>query len=176
MTHTFPIPRAGTTGLVFLIVIIVLLLLLAGWLFMRRGDSLAGAIIGMTVTLPLALMFAWFLVQQGRSTLVITSDSLALNVPWYGREIPLDAVLLNEIRLLEEPVPEEWMLKWRTNGIGLPDYQVGWFSTKGRHKVLAGKTRGRHVLIPTTKGYAIMVTLENPEAFMEALQSVEPVS
>ncbi len=174
MDKTFHIPRAGTTGIVVLIVIALALLLFAGWMFSKRSESLAGAIIGVSVTLPLALMFTWFLIQQGRSTLTLTTESLKLDVPWYAKQVSLADVETSEVRLLTDGDAEEWSFKWRTNGIGLPEYQVGWFSTKAGHRVLAAKTRGENVLIPTTKGFALVVSLNDPEVLIEALRGTAP--
>lgn len=171
MEKTFHIPRAGTVGLIVLVVIIAGLLYLAGWMFGRRADSMIGTVIGMTVTIPVALMFVWFLYQQGRSTLVLQADKLTLNVPWYGKQVSLDHVMVDQVRLLDGD-DEEWAFAWRTNGIGLPQYQVGWFSTKGGHKVLAARTTGALVLIPTDHGYSLLVSVYDAERLVAELSGL----
>ena len=169
MTHTYQIPRAGTIGLAVLVVIVLGLAFMMVWMFNGRADNQIGAIVGMSVTGVVAALFAWFLLQQGRSTLVLDEDSLALNVPWYGRTVVLSDVRIDQARVLE-PGEDEWSLRWRTNGIGLPQYQVGWFKTKGGHKVLAARTQGSTVLIPTTKGFDLLVSLTDAEGFLEILR------
>ena len=170
MTYTYQIPRAGTIGLSILIIIVLSLVAMTVWMFDGRSENLVGAFVGMFVTGVVAALFAWFILQQGRSTLVIDGDRLALNVPWYGRTVALSDVRIDEVRELDKG-EDEWSLRWRTNGIGLPQYQVGWFKTKGVHKVLAARTQGPTVLIPTTKGFDLLVSLQDPEDFLEIIRS-----
>lgn len=148
--------------------------LLAGavWFFSIRADSLAGTIIGMSVMVPLALMFGWFLYLQGRSTVTLSTDALTLDVPWYGKTIKRSDLRVEDARIVNSD-DEEWGLKWRTNGIGLPGYSVGWFSTKGGHKVLAAKTSSATVLLPTINSYSLLVTLSDTEGFLKSLQEVD---
>ncbi|MDE2996825.1 MAG: PH domain-containing protein [Bacteroidota bacterium] len=167
MTITYHIPRAGTLGLAILVIIVLALLVMTGWMFDGRADNPVGAIVGMSVTLVVAALFSWFLLQQGRSTLLVDRAMLTLSVPWYGRKVALSDVQIDQVRVLE-PGEDEWSLRWRTNGIGLPQYQVGWFRTKGGHKVLAACTQGARVLIPTTKGFDLLVSLSDAEGFVES--------
>jgi len=168
MLKTYYIPRAGSLGLAILIIIVLGLLIMTGWIFNHRADNLVSTIFGMSVTFDVAVLFAWFLLQQNRSSIIIDDDKLTLSVPWYGRKVALSDVLIDQVRVLESG-DEELSLRWRSNGIGLPGYQVGWFRTKGGHRVLAARTQGDAVLIPTTKGYSLVVSLLDAHEFVEGL-------
>jgi hypothetical protein len=46
----------------------------------------------------------------------------------------------------------------------VPGYDLGWFSTFGKGKVLAAITKTDQVIaIPTTKGYTLLVSVEQPD-------------
>lgn len=168
MTHTFVIPKTSTFGTIFMVGMIAALAAGTGWFLELRSESLPATVIGVSVMLPLALMVTWFLYLQGRSKLSLTPDELILDVPWYSKTIKRSDLLIGEARVIG-PEDKEWSLKWRTNGIGLPGYAVGWFSTKGGSKVLAAQTSGRRVLIPTSANFTLLVSLDNPESFLKAL-------
>jgi len=167
------IPRAGTFGLILLIAIILMMLVMGMWMFTRRGDSMVGAIVGLCTVVPVGLLFCWMLWQQGRSSLHVSADSLTLNVPFYGRTIPLSSVHADSIRVLSSEDASEWGFSIRTNGIGLPAYQVGWFRTRAGHKVLAARTTGTHVLIPTDLGYSLIVSSDDPGMLMRDLRGAD---
>jgi hypothetical protein len=170
MANTYHIPKAGPLGLASLVIIVLVLLAMTGWMFDGRAENPAGVIFGMTITFGVAVLFAWFLIQQNRSSLTVDGETLTLSVPWYGRTVALSEVLIDQVRVLESH-EDDWSLRWRTNGIGLPQYQVGWFRTKGGHRVLAARTQGPMILIPTTKGYSLVVSLSQALEFVEGLRN-----
>jgi hypothetical protein len=72
---------------------------------------------------------------------------------------------------LSQDAPHQ--LKWRTNGAGLPGYSAGWFTLRDGEKSLAFVTdRHRVLYLPTREGYALMVSLLEPDRFLVALRRV----
>ena len=64
--------------------------------------------------------------------------------------------------------------KWRTNGVGLPGYSIGWFRLRNREKALVFLTDRKHAIyIPTTEGYVVLISPQNPDAFVKALRSTQ---
>ena len=58
----------------------------------------------------------------------------------------------------------------RTNGIGLPDYQSGWFRlANGSSALLVVTDWSRAVRVPTTEGFDLLVSPSDPQAFLAAL-------
>lgn len=169
MKQSFRIPSATTAGKAFPAILALVLLAFAVSFAFRIPDSPVEATIGLIIILPIAGLFVWLLARQSGSTLVLTGDDLSLNVPWYARRVALSDIDTERVRLLGEAEAGNWQLKWRTNGIGFPGFQVGWFSSENREKVLAARTQGQAVLIPTTKGFTMLVSLEDPQAFVDAL-------
>ena len=58
----------------------------------------------------------------------------------------------------------------RTNGAGLPGYGSGWFKLANGEKALLFVTDRRVVYLPTREGYAVLLSVADPEAFLEALR------
>jgi hypothetical protein len=88
----------------------------------------------------------------------------------YGRTIPAGSLMVDQARLLNLAEYEEYRPRFRTNGIGLPGYQAGWFRLRNEDKALLFVIDGTRVVhIPTTEGYAVLLSVVKPEAFLESL-------
>jgi hypothetical protein len=62
-------------------------------------------------------------------------------------------------------------LGMRTNGIGMPGLSLGWH-TSGGGKVFAAITDPEKVVvIPTTAGFTVLASPDDPDAFLEALKA-----
>jgi hypothetical protein len=88
----------------------------------------------------------------------------------FGRTIPGSALMASEARAIDLSVAHEYRPKWRTMGTGLPGYQAGWFRLQNGEKALLFVTRGdRVVYVPTREGYSVLLSVEEPTAFLDAL-------
>jgi len=101
----------------------------------------------------------------------VSAQGLKIQVPFYGRILPLSSLILEEARPADLKTEKDLRLAWRTNGIGLPGYSAGWFKLKNGEKALAAVTDPRKVaFIPTREGYAVLVSIEEPVLLVEALK------
>ena len=128
------------------------------------------AIITLILTLVLAV-----LVYTGYSSLnsrvEITSDRLRLVGDFWGRSIPLESLEVSEARLVDLNRGSAYSLQRRTLGTGLPGYASGWFRLRNGEKALVYLTRSdRIIYVPTSLGYALMLSVEQPEKFIATLQ------
>ncbi len=61
-------------------------------------------------------------------------------------------------------------MRTRTNGAGLPGYQAGWFRLQSGEKALVFVTDlERVVYVPTNEGYSLLLSVEEPDEFLDAL-------
>jgi hypothetical protein len=173
MERSFAIPAIGQSGVLTLAGIILFCLVLAGVLVWQSltEPSLWLFVVLMVAT---AALFSWFLVSQQHLALLISAERLALKAPLYGRTIPLQEVLVNQIELVNLTSQSPYRLTWRANGLSVPGYDLGWFRSKGKGRVLAALTREQAVAIPTTKGYTLLVTMQAPEQFLALLSQIVP--
>ena len=76
-------------------------------------------------------------------------------------------------RLMDFAVDPGLKPSWRTMGTGLPGYQSGWFRLKDGDKALVYLTdHDKAVLIPTTLGFCVLVSPQDPDGLVRALQSL----
>ncbi|WP_411834665.1 PH domain-containing protein [Pseudoxanthomonas mexicana] len=146
------------------------LLLIAGLLyaFAHQGKgSLAPSIGTVGIAVLLAILALW---QLSVVRIEVNADTLRVGGGFYRVSVPLSEVRRDAV-MRRDPADPSQMLGLRTNGIGMPGLALGWFRAKsGGEKIFAAVTEGERVLvIPTTAGYSILVSPDDPDALLEAL-------
>jgi hypothetical protein len=104
--------------------------------------------------------------QLTPQTLTIQGDAL------YGRTISRED--LNADRAVITPLDEAdpYRPTLRLNGVGLPNYLSGWFSTSKEGKALVfARPARKAIAIPTKKRYCLLLSPEDPEQFLIALRT-----
>jgi hypothetical protein len=60
-------------------------------------------------------------------------------------------------------------------GTAFPSYRAGWFRLRNGEKALLYLTDSRRaVYVPTTRGYSLLFSPQQPERFVERLRAVAP--
>ncbi len=130
----------------------------------------AGAIAA--ITLLIGGMFAWFALSTSNLSTSIEHAALKVNVPIYGRTIPLYKLDVGSAVVVTLDKSSALRPTRRTNGIGMPGYAVGWFRLKNGEKALAAVTsRANVVYLRTRDGYSLLLSLVEPHAFIERLKA-----
>ena len=122
----------------------------------------------------LAVIFvalAYTAYSSRNSRIEVENDRIRLVGDFWGREIPFNQLNISSARILDLGGNSEYSPKRRTFGTGLPGYASGWFRLRSGEKALVYLTR-RHdvVYMPTSAGYALLLSVEEPEKFIETLQ------
>jgi hypothetical protein len=118
----------------------------------------------------LAALFVWFATRQQRSCAVVTSDRLTLDIPVYGRSITLDRLIPDSLAKMTMKDPKGYRLRWRTNGLSVPGYQLGWFRTEGKGRVLAAISGADFVACQTRDDFGILVSARDCDGLIAALR------
>ena len=128
--------------------------------------------VGGVLILVIALFV--FIAHTARNTTAEVSDKgLRINGGMYGRFIPKESLVKEDIKVLNLNEDSAHRTTWRTNGVGLPGYSAGWFRLRNKEKALVYLTdRTRVVYIPTKEGYAVMLSLTQPEEMVKAAREV----
>ena len=106
-----------------------------------------------------------------RGAVEVSAEGLRLRVPMYGRTIPWTSLELGAARVVDLTAERDHGLKWRTNGIGLPRYNVGWFKLRNGDRALAAVTDPQRVLmVPTREGFTLLVSVDDPQRLVESLR------
>lgn len=146
------------------------LLLIAGLLltFSQQGKgSITPAIGALAIAVLLAILALW---QLSVVRIEVIADTLRVGGGLYRVSVPLSEVRRDAVTL-HGPAHSSNILGLRTNGIGMPGLALGWFRAKsGGDKIFAAVADGGRVLvIPTTAGYSILVSPDEPDALLEEL-------
>lgn len=131
------------------------------WFFTIISLVLVGALV-------LMLWLAWSM-QNVRFT--VSHEGLRLQGDLWGRLIPLKSLKLDEAVATNLNTDKDHQPKWRTMGTGLPGYSAGWFKLRNGVKALLYVTdRTRVVRIPTTEGYTVMLSVNDPAFLIDVLR------
>jgi len=123
--------------------------------------------------LGLVAMSAWFVYSSRHAQFEISSEGLRITGALYGRFIPASELLVGGARTLDLKPDCPYRLRRRTNGVGLPGYQAGWFKLNNGERALAFITdSSRVVCVPTTQGYSVLLSVADPQAFLNALRAI----
>jgi hypothetical protein len=90
---------------------------------------------------------------------------------FYGRTIPRAKLHLEQANMLPTDGAAALKVRLRTNGVGLPNYQSGWFRTNFGKTLLFRHPGRPAVSIPVGDAYTLIVTPANPEQFLIALRA-----
>lgn len=126
--------------------------------------------VSLGVLLPTILAFGWMFYKAGDSSLIITADMVTLDAPLYGFSLPREEVNLAQARMLSWDEEPGLKPEYRTNGVGMPGFQLGWFSLSSGEKVFMAVTDPRRlILIPTRLGYPIVLSLAEGKRLLESV-------
>jgi len=107
------------------------------------------------------------------SSVKIKLDAAALVVGsgLYQVTVPMGQVDRSAVRRwTEEDVG--YKPRWRVNGIGMPGFSLGWFTSKQSKIFAAISDRENVVVIPTSAGYTILASPSNPQEFVDKIRAL----
>lgn len=170
MSQTVRITPAGRTAVISLAAISAFCLGLAVvvYLVLRPFAPLV-AWFAILPTIAIAALMGWFAVAQANSSVTIGPSSVDLRLPLYSRSIPLADVVADSVRTVTLEKGDDYRLTWRTNGLAVPGYQLGWFRTAKVGAVLAAVTHGPNVAWQTRKDFGVILSVEDPDTLLAAL-------
>ncbi len=122
-------------------------------------------------------VFALFSVTMYQSSQarvsVSQSGAVEVNIPLYGQYFEAGEVDLQQAQLINLSQAPQFTPSRRTNGLGLTGYSLGWFTLKNGDKALVSVTTNEGVLlVPTDKGYSLLLSVENPQAAMASITAL----
>ena len=106
------------------------------------------------------------------STLTLTNRELIIKSIFYGRKIPIENILINEIKAINLNESQEYAISYRINGTRLPNLFLGWMKLKSGQKALAFVTDKSSVVSIPTKEFVVLFSMSNIEEFIGKIQTV----
>ncbi|MFT5789003.1 MAG: hypothetical protein ACI8SJ_001111 [Shewanella sp.] len=171
MTQTFDLSPLGSTGNWSFVALLVGFIGLGIYIYCKALPQTSKVVIA-AVLLPMIGAFSWMLYSVNDAKLIITADSVTVDVPFYGFTLPIEDIAKLEIRKLGWQHGTDLTLKpdLRVNGVGMPGFQLGWFRLADQQKAFVAITEIETVvMIPTLRGYPILLSIEQPDALLSQL-------
>ena len=131
------------------------------------------------VLVPLVVVVLGVIAVLGTSVLAsrtarfdLSPDALRLRGDLYGRTIPMEQLATDAARQVDLNTAADLRPVRRTFGTGLPGYRSGWFRLANGDTALLYVTDGRKaVYIPTTAGFSLLLSPDDPDGFLAALRT-----
>jgi hypothetical protein len=121
--------------------------------------------------IALMLLFAWIAWSSRHATFTVSPAGLRLVGDLWGRRIPAAALVVEHARPVDLEREAPLRPVSRRMGTGIPGFAAGWFRLANGHKALIYLTDRRRVAyVPTTEGYVILLSVEDPERFVRVLR------
>ena len=103
----------------------------------------------------------------------VSTEGLRLRGDWYGRLIPANQLVPAGARRVDLANTPDLQPRRRTMGTSFSGYQAGWFRLRNGESALLYLTdRNKAVYMPTTAGYAVLLSPSEPERFLSALNTL----
>jgi len=100
----------------------------------------------------------------------VSPEGLRLRGDLYGRMVPASHLQLANARPINVAQDKQFAPVMRTAGTALPGYRSGWFRLRNGERALLYVTDpSRIAYVPTTDGYSMLLSVEDPSAFIAAL-------
>ena len=172
MTQSFALTPLGSTGTLSFIALLIGLIGIGAYIYYKALPQTSKVVIA-AVLMPMLIAFSWMFYKVNDAKLIVTPNLVTVDVPFYRFSLPIEEIDLAGVRQLNWSAGADTEFKpdLRVKGVGMPGFQLGWFSLVGHSKAFVAVTEADNVLlIPTTKGYSILLDLEQPDTLLSHLR------
>jgi hypothetical protein len=128
-------------------------------------------VIAAVIILLIGLVFG-LIYSIKNTSLSLTNKELVIKTMFYGRKIPLENIMVDEIRAINLNVEDEYTIMLKTNGTGLPNVKLGWMRLKNGMKALTCVTDNENVALIPTKDYVILFSMSHIKEFIDNIKYV----
>lgn len=123
------------------------------------------------VILGAGALLAYSLSSARTARFEVSAAGLRLRGDLYGRLVPAAVIRADAARAVDLGAERALAPAMRTMGTAVPGYRAGWFRLRGGERALLYVTDpSRVAYVPTTAGYAVLVSVADPAAFVASLQ------
>jgi hypothetical protein len=100
----------------------------------------------------------------------ISNGFLTIKSLFYGKRISIEKINVNGIKQLNLNNDRDYNIKFRTNGIGMPNYYVGWMRLNNGNKALVYLTDKTNVVLIPTNDYDVLISTDDFTGITAALR------
>ena len=106
------------------------------------------------------------------STLSLTNNEIIIKSVLYGRKIPMENILIDEVKTINLDENPEYNISLRTNGIRIPNVTLGWMRLNNRQKALVFVTDRTSVILIPTKDFVVLFSMDKTEEFIKEIRNL----
>lgn len=129
----------------------------------------------LVVVLTVTVMIAKTVSGARSTTFELSPASLTIRGDLWGRTIPSSHLRGAAARVVDLRCDPALAPRRRTAGTALPGYRSGWFRLANGEKALLYLTAiDRAVFVPTTEGFSLLLSVNDPDRFVAHLRRVAP--
>lgn len=133
----------------------------------RMGGSAAWSLLVIAV-LGIGLGAAFF-----RRRVELADNVLDVRSTMYRRRVPVAQLRLDQAEVVDLQRDPRYGIRFKTNGYAMPGFYSGHFRLQGGAKGFALVTnRARVLALPVRDGSTLLLSLDRPQALLEALRKV----
>jgi len=121
------------------------------------------------ILLGISVLLVGIIFSMKNTSISIKDNEIIIKSFLYGRKIPIDEVLFDEIKTVNLNESKEYNVAVRTNGIYLPNFLSGWTRLKNGKKALAYLTNREKVLFMPTQNFIVLFSMEKTDEFVSKL-------
>ncbi|PTA73623.1 MULTISPECIES: PH domain-containing protein [unclassified Stenotrophomonas] len=133
----------------------------------RMGGSAAWSLV-MIAALGIGLGLAFF-----RRRVEFDGTVLDVRSTMYRRRVPVAQLQLDRAEVVDLGRDRRYAIRFKTNGYSMPGFHSGHFRLQGGGKGFALVTdRSRVLVLPVRDGSTLLLSLERPQALLDALRKV----
>jgi hypothetical protein len=125
----------------------------------------------LVTVLVLVVAFIGIIYFQEKPSVYIGNGFLTIKSLFYGKSISVEEIDVNGIRRLDLNNDRDYNIKIRTNGIGLPNYHVGWMKLNNGNKALVYLTDKTSVVLIPTNDYDVLISTDDFAGITDALKN-----
>lgn len=133
----------------------------------RMGGSAAWSLV-VIAALGIGLGLAFF-----RRRVEFDGSVLDVRSTMYRRRVPVAQLQLDRAEVVDLGRDRRYAIRFKTNGYSMPGFHSGHFRLQGGGKGFALVTdRSRVLVLPVRDGSTLLLSLERPQALLDALRKV----
>ena len=125
------------------------------------------------IMLVLFGLFIGIIFAIKNTSISISGKDIVISSFLYGRKIPISDVLLSQAQTINLIQNNDFNVRIRTNGIGLPNFLSGWMRLNNGQRALAFLTNRENVLLLPTADFVLLFSMERTEEFIKKLNEIK---
>jgi hypothetical protein len=113
------------------------------------------------------------IIYMSKPSVTVDDEFLIIKSLFYGKSIPIGEINVKGVKQLNLKNDSNYDIKYRTNGIGMPNYYVGWMILNNGNKALVYLTDKTTVVLIPANDYDVLISTDDFAGIVAALNKTK---